>query len=632
MFGAYGRGDDPVFDGDRGESVMINIKGVDYIRVENLEVTGSKHEGVRVHDSKGSQLINLNVHNNLQDGIEIKHGSSHTLVQGGESHHNGSTGHSGPWNGRLGHGILISDKAHDNVIDGVDLYNNIEDGLQFGPTSGDGNVIRNSKLHHNEEDAIDIKAGAQIIENNYMYENVDRGVFLHDFTDKTILTGNVIKVSKNGYEALSVYDGATVVSKNNYYEGGGKPVVKLGNKAGSGSVFSGDIFVDGGKENGMSVAVESGKNHVFSASAFVMRGDGIALTVQRFADDVTVKNSVLYSADGTLLKASGKDVEVSGNIYYRADSSSDWVRIGRSRFDKDDVQNGNPDGSGKVQNPSLSELLSDGAPPPASKPKPDTSGSGSDNDNDNDDPPVVVDPPKEPAKQPPKQPPVTGDNDNDNDDDGPSIPNADRELVLGSSKSESIRGRSDHEEIRAGDGNDTVRASNGHDLIDAGKGNDKVWGQNNDDVIHGRDGNDWLHGGNGDDSVHGDDGNDKLYGAKGDDYLSGGDGDDHIRGHQGDDVIIGGKGNDNLWGDSGKDRFVFERGDDDDVIRDFVSGQDLIDLSDYGFDSMSDFKIEEKHGEAIIVLNGGDSTIRLDDVSASQVHDDDFVLQNTSAV
>ncbi|MGJ3626635.1 calcium-binding protein [Sphingomonas sp. MMS24-JH45] len=81
-------------------------------------------------------------------------------------------------------------------------------------------------------------------------------------------------------------------------------------------------------------------------------------------------------------------------------------------------------------------------------------------------------------------------------------------------------------------------------------------------------------------------GNDTLYGLGGNDRLIGGEGNDWLDGGDGNDVLIGGRGLDTLTGGKGADVFRFESKADSgisshnrDVITDFVSGTDKIDLA-----------------------------------------------------
>ncbi len=113
--------------------------------------------------------------------------------------------------------------------------------------------------------------------------------------------------------------------------------------------------------------------------------------------------------------------------------------------------------------------------------------------------------------------------------------------------------------------NNTIHGTTGNDTILAGAG---------DDTIRGAAGNDTIHGGTG---------NDKLYGGTGYDFIHGGEGNDTLYGDKGNDTLYGGNGSDTLFGGAGKDTFAFMLetvGKGVDVVKDFVLGQDKVDLSD----------------------------------------------------
>ncbi|WP_295524638.1 FG-GAP-like repeat-containing protein [Novosphingobium sp. Chol11] len=94
---------------------------------------------------------------------------------------------------------------------------------------------------------------------------------------------------------------------------------------------------------------------------------------------------------------------------------------------------------------------------------------------------------------------------------------------------------------------------------------------------------DLLFGGNGADSLSGGNGDDTLIGANGNDTLTGGQGDDKLIGGADSDTLIGGTGLDTLTGGAGNDIFNYNaRRFDDDVITDFVQGEDRINLSAFG--------------------------------------------------
>ncbi len=151
--------------------------------------------------------------------------------------------------------------------------------------------------------------------------------------------------------------------------------------------------------------------------------------------------------------------------------------------------------------------------------------------------------------------------------------------VSGDKGADSISGSNAADSIFGGKDNDTIIGNGGDDVVKAGK---------NDDVVTGNNGNDELHGNKGDDSIEGNAGNDLIVGGKDNDTLSGGEGSDTITGDKDDDIIIGGAGADILSGGKDNDVFVFENLTDSqtgafDVIKDFDTDDDLINLTGLGF-------------------------------------------------
>lgn len=99
-------------------------------------------------------------------------------------------------------------------------------------------------------------------------------------------------------------------------------------------------------------------------------------------------------------------------------------------------------------------------------------------------------------------------------------------------------------------------------------------------------GADLLAGADADDLLSGGDGDDLVRGFGGDDLVAGDAGADVLRGGDGDDVVDGGRDRDVLFGGAGADRFVYDEIADSgnggslrDAIKDFVIGQDVIDVS-----------------------------------------------------
>ncbi|MEM8760490.1 MAG: calcium-binding protein, partial [Pseudomonadota bacterium] len=107
--------------------------------------------------------------------------------------------------------------------------------------------------------------------------------------------------------------------------------------------------------------------------------------------------------------------------------------------------------------------------------------------------------------------------------------------------------------------------------------------------------------------------------------IDGGDGNDDIDAGDGDNVIIGGLGNDSLTGGDGADVFEFAAGEGLDVVRDFELGVDRLDLSDLG----PDFDVQAntvQDGDDAVISFGDGNAVRLENVDASLLDDDDFLV------
>jgi VCBS repeat-containing protein len=127
-------------------------------------------------------------------------------------------------------------------------------------------------------------------------------------------------------------------------------------------------------------------------------------------------------------------------------------------------------------------------------------------------------------------------------------------------------------------------------------------------------------------------------GGDGPDVLTAGDADDVIDGGAGDDAIDGQGGNDILSGGEGADIFKFDAGFGNDVILDFVSGEDSIHIGptlsalveDYDFEDFAiDGEIVRIDGADVVIVVGNDSLRIANVYDGNQLHlsANDFVLQ-----
>ncbi|MCB1446736.1 MAG: hypothetical protein KDJ87_13350 [Rhizobiaceae bacterium] len=110
--------------------------------------------------------------------------------------------------------------------------------------------------------------------------------------------------------------------------------------------------------------------------------------------------------------------------------------------------------------------------------------------------------------------------------------------------------------------------------------------------------------------------------------VTGNKGDNRLFGMDGMDQLSGGKGSDSLEGGAGADTFLFATGFGKDVITDFTSHSDKIDLSGWaGVDSYADLILTHMKvvGEDIVFRNGGDS-LRLRNVDINELDSADFIF------
>ncbi len=94
--------------------------------------------------------------------------------------------------------------------------------------------------------------------------------------------------------------------------------------------------------------------------------------------------------------------------------------------------------------------------------------------------------------------------------------------------------------------------------------------------------------------VDGAGGNDRILGRGRNDSLAGGEGNDTLSGGGGNDLLAGGAGDDLLIGGAGNDVFAFGPGGGADRIKDFVKGEDRLDLTAFaavGVDGIEDLGI-----------------------------------------
>ena len=179
--------------------------------------------------------------------------------------------------------------------------------------------------------------------------------------------------------------------------------------------------------------------------------------------------------------------------------------------------------------------------------------------------------------------------------------NASANNITGNNSANTLNGGKGNDTLNGGKGNDKLNGGNGNDALNGGLGNDLlVGGRGNDTAVFSaknnhinlaltrrqntRDGRDILRsienvdGGAGNDFINGNNSANTLNGGHGNDRLFGGSGNDVLIGGKGADTFNGGKGSDKYIGGSGADRFCIDRGVGRDIITDYGTGNDRIDL------------------------------------------------------
>jgi Ca2+-binding RTX toxin-like protein len=184
-----------------------------------------------------------------------------------------------------------------------------------------------------------------------------------------------------------------------------------------------------------------------------------------------------------------------------------------------------------------------------------------------------------------------------------------------------------------GSGDDMLIGNGLDNMLDGSAGNDTVESNSGRNTFYGSSGNDQITGGTGADTIYGGSGNDEITGGGGNDALFGGRGNDEIDGGIGTDDITGGLGLDTMTGGVDEDTFIFNaisdsRANNADIIIDFDTGTDLIDLS------MIDANLSLGGDQAFTFNAGGAPTSTVGEIWATVSSGDTiiFVDQNGDGI
>ena len=184
------------------------------------------------------------------------------------------------------------------------------------------------------------------------------------------------------------------------------------------------------------------------------------------------------------------------------------------------------------------------------------------------------------------------------------------DVITGNSSANTLIGGTGNDQLTGGSGNDRLFGGGSADLLSGGEGHDKliggggrdtaIFGSGNNRIdlaiterqrtregkdiltgienVKGGDGNDFIYGDGLNNYLYGEAGKDRLYGKDGKDRLFGEAGNDILLGGDGNDLLTGGLGNDQLTGGAGRDKFCIGIGIGRDVIKDYSSRKDKIQL------------------------------------------------------
>lgn len=156
---------------------------------------------------------------------------------------------------------------------------------------------------------------------------------------------------------------------------------------------------------------------------------------------------------------------------------------------------------------------------------------------------------------------------------------------------------------------------------------DVILGLGLGDTISGRAGDDRIFGGAGIDTILGGGGKDTIYGGSGNDEIDGDSGKDRLFGGAGRDTLTGGKGNDVLVGGDGNDTFVFVADGGADIVRDFVAGDDRLDLRGLDLSDLEEaLDAAEQVGDNVVFDIGDGLKITLRNVDLDDLGVGDVLL------
>lgn len=256
------------------------------------------------------------------------------------------------------HGYFFANGSSNDLVS-VTSNNNKEDGIQWGPSSGDNNNVDDADIHDNTENALDCKAGSHTVKNSKLTSVSTQDVIIFQETTGTFtLTNNdIFSTSDRLLDALALDATCIITSSQNRYRGGksGDQSVKLGQIPAGGTVTfnsKADVFDDDSVAVSAMIALRDSTTVVNVLNSTVNRqanGDGIA---NPSSGTLKVENTGISTTSGENID-SANAITVDNNAYHRQDgSSNDVVNDGGTTYAETAVVAG-LDTDGQIGAPNL---------------------------------------------------------------------------------------------------------------------------------------------------------------------------------------------------------------------------------------------------------------------------------------
>jgi hypothetical protein len=261
----------------------MDFEARSHIQVEDVAVMRSR-DGIRL-SSTHDFLKNVKAYENSLNGIVIT--GNWNRIENGMMGANGVVTMPGK-TGRTGSGIFV--EGTQNEIISVGVLDNAEDGIQFGPEAGDGNVVRDATIAKNGENCIDVKNGNQRISGGTFKSDAPSSedcILVHKEPKTLRIEGATISALTKG-PAVTVMDHARVSLEACTLKSEESSVILLMDSAGDGSVILDSKIGPGGSKSKALIEVRAGTGHKITGNTY---DKGSALEIVKKSPGVEILES-----------------------------------------------------------------------------------------------------------------------------------------------------------------------------------------------------------------------------------------------------------------------------------------------------------------------------------------------------